>query len=88
MLKQIVEVFVVMIDIYKIPGFTQPFSSIIFFLGAILFSYLAYFLIRRGKGSGIRIVSLVIFSSSCIFLLLLSAVYHLLETSGTAHEVF
>jgi len=77
-----------MIDIYSVPGFTQPFSSIIFFLGAIFFSYLAYFLIRRGKGSGIRIVSLAVFSSSCVLLLLISAVYHLLETSGTAHMVF
>jgi len=38
-----------MIDIYSLPGFTQPFSSIIFFLGAIFFTYLAYFLIRRGE---------------------------------------
>jgi channel protein (hemolysin III family) len=83
-----VEAFIIMIDIYSVPGFTQPFSSIIFFLGAIFFSYLAYFLIRRGKGSGIRIVSLAIFSSSCVLLLLISAVYHLLETSGTAHMVF
>ena len=82
------EILIPMIDIYSVPGFTQPFSSIIFFLGAILFTYLAYFLIRRGKGSNIRIVSLVVFSSSCVFLLSMSAVYHLLETSGTAHEVF
>jgi channel protein (hemolysin III family) len=49
---------------------------------------MAYFLIRRGKGSSIRIVSLVVFTSSCVFLLLISAVYHLLETSGPAHAVF
>ena len=77
-----------MIDIYSVPGFTHPLSSIIHFLGALFFTYLAYFLIRRGKGSCIRIVSLAIFSSSCVFLLLISAVYHLLESKGTAHEVF
>jgi len=77
-----------MIDIYSVPGFTHPLSSIIHFLGALFFTYLAYFLIRRGKGSSIRIVSLAIFSSSCVFLLLISAVYHLLESKGTAHEVF
>jgi channel protein (hemolysin III family) len=77
-----------MIDIYRIPGFTHPLSSIIHFLGAIFFTYMAYFLIRRGKGSSIRIVSLVVFTSSCVFLLLISAVYHLLETSGPAHAVF
>jgi len=77
-----------MIDIVSIPGFTHPLSSIIHFIGALYFTYLAYFLIRRGKGSTIRIVSLAIFSSSCILLLLTSAVYHLLATSGTAHAVF
>jgi len=77
-----------MIDIYSVPGFTHPLSSIIHFSGAIFFTYLAYFLIRRGKGSSIRIVSLAIFSSSCVFLLVISAVYHLLEASGTAHAVF
>jgi channel protein (hemolysin III family) len=82
------ETFNAMIDIYSVPGFTHPLSSIIHFLGALFFTYLAYFLIRRGKGSCIRIVSLAIFSSSCVFLLLISAVYHLLESKGTAHEVF
>jgi channel protein (hemolysin III family) len=77
-----------MIDIYSVPGFTHPLSSIIHFLGALFFTYLAYFLIRRGKGSSIRIVSLTVFSSSCVLLLVISAVYHLLETSGTAHAVF
>jgi channel protein (hemolysin III family) len=71
-----------MIDIYSMPGFTHPLSSIIHFLGALFFTYLAYFLIQRGKGSSIRIISLAVFSSSCVFLLVISAVYHLLETSG------
>ena len=77
-----------MIAIYRIPGFTHPVSSIAHFLGAIIFTYLSYFLIRRGKGSALRIVSLTIFSCSCVFLLLISAVYHLLDTNGIAHDVF
>lgn len=77
-----------MTDIYGIPGFTHPVSSIIHFLGAIFFTYMAYFLIRRGKGASIRVVSLSVFACSCIFLLLTSAVYHLLDTSGAAHTVF
>jgi channel protein (hemolysin III family) len=63
-------------------------SSIIHFLGALFFTYLAYYLIRRGKGSSIRLISLAVFASSCVLLLLIRAVYHLLETSGTAHTVF
>jgi channel protein (hemolysin III family) len=74
--------------IYPVLGFTHPLSSIIHFLGAIFFTYLAYFLIRRGKESSIRLVSLAVFSGSCIFLLLVSGVYHLLTTNGAAHTVF
>jgi channel protein (hemolysin III family) len=77
-----------MINIYGIPGFTHPVSSIIQFIGAIFYIYLAYFLIRRGKDSRIRLISLAVFACSCVFLLLTSAVYHLLETNGTAHMVF
>lgn len=76
------------VTIYSMPGFTQPVSSIVHFLGAMLFTYLAYFLIRRGQGSIIRLVSLAVFSGSCVLLLVTSAVYHLLETTGTAHTVF
>lgn len=82
------EAFVAMITIYQIPGFTQPLSSIIHFTGAIFFAYQAYFLIKRGNGDCIRTFSLAVFSGSCVFLLLISGVYHLLSTSGTAHTVF
>ncbi|MFZ2168430.1 MAG: hemolysin III family protein [Methylococcaceae bacterium] len=63
-------------------------SSIIHFMGAIFFAYQAYFLIRRGNGDSIRTLSLSVFSGSCILLLLISGVYHLLSASGTAHKVF
>ena len=74
--------------IYPVLGFTHPLSSITHFLGALFFSYQAILMLRRGKGSSIRIVSLAIFSGSCIFLLLVSGIYHLLTTTGTAHMVF
>jgi channel protein (hemolysin III family) len=77
-----------MINIYHIPGFTHPLSSIIHFMGAIFFAYQAYFLIKRGRGDNIRTFSLAVFSGSCILLLLTSGVYHLLSTSGAAHTVF
>lgn len=74
--------------IYPILGFTHPLSSIIHLLGALFFTYQAKHMLRLGKGSSIRIISLAVFSGSCIFLLLVSGVYHLLETTGVAHTVF
>ncbi|HEY8219024.1 MAG TPA: hemolysin III family protein, partial [Methylobacter sp.] len=74
--------------IYPIFGFTHPLSSIIHLLGAIFFTYQAKHMLRRGKGSSIRIISLAVFSGSCIFLLLVSGIYHLLAATGFAHTVF
>ena len=77
-----------MLAIYPALGFTHPLSSLTHLVGAVFFTYQAYFLIRRGKGSGIRIISLTVFACSCIFLLLISGVYHILMTTGKAHTVF
>jgi len=77
-----------MSGIYPILGFTHPLSSIIHLLGALFFTYQAKHMLRRVKGSSIRTISLAVFSGSCIFLLLVSGVYHLLATTGVAHTVF
>ncbi|MCK9621643.1 MAG: hemolysin III family protein [Methylobacter sp.] len=77
-----------MSGIYPILGFTHPLSSIIHLLGAVFFTYQAKHMLRRVKGSSIRTISLAVFSGSCIFLLLVSGVYHLLATTGVAHTVF
>ncbi|MFA6162942.1 MAG: hemolysin III family protein [Methylobacter sp.] len=74
--------------IYPLLGITHPLSSIVHLLGAIFFTYQANFMLQRAKGSSIRIISLAVFSGSCIFLLLVSGIYHLLTTTGTAHTVF
>ncbi len=77
-----------MLAIYPFLDFTHLLSSITHLVGAIFFTYQANFMLRRGKGSSMRIVSLAVFAGSCIFLLLVSGVYHLLTTTGTAHMVF
>lgn len=77
-----------MSTIYSLLDFTHPLSSITHLVGAIFFTYQANFMLRRGKGSSIRIISLAVFAGSCIFLLLVSGVYHLLTTTGAAHMVF
>lgn len=69
-------------------GFTHPLSSITHLLGAVFFAYQATLMLRQEKGSTIRIISLAVFSGSCIFLLLVSGIYHLLTTTGAAHTVF
>jgi len=67
----------------SIPGFSDPVSSMTHLAGAATFSVLGAFLIARGRGDPWRVASLAVFVFSCVLLLSLSGVYHLL-TPGTA----
>lgn len=72
--------------IYSIPGFAEPFSSLSHLLGALVFTLLAFFLIR-GRGDGASTISLGVFAFSSVFLLSMSGVYHLLMPGGAARTV-
>ncbi|MGR9101007.1 MAG: PAQR family membrane homeostasis protein TrhA [Gammaproteobacteria bacterium] len=69
-------------------GFNHPFSSMLHFAGALYFGYRAFFLIRRCRHSTGRAVPVSIFAFSCILLLAVSGVYHLLNDSSNAFPVF
>jgi channel protein (hemolysin III family) len=66
----------------SIPGFSDPVSSLSHLAGAVTFAILGAFLIARGRGAG-SVISLAVFAFSCVLLLSLSGVYHLLSP-GTA----
>lgn len=74
------------IDAYSIPGFREPVSCFTHLFAAPAFAVLAYFLIRRGRGSWACITSLTVMALSSVFLLSMSAVYHLLAP-GTGRDV-
>lgn len=65
----------------SIPGFSDPVSSLTHLAGAAVFAILSAFLIARGRGAAR--ISLAVFAFSCVLLLSLSGVYHLLSP-GTA----
>jgi predicted membrane channel-forming protein YqfA (hemolysin III family) len=71
---------------YSIPGFSEPFSSLSHLLGAGIFAVLGIVLLRRGRGSTSRLVTLGIFVVCCVFLLSMSGVYHLLTPAGVGHD--
>ncbi len=73
--------------VHSIPGFADPFSSLIHLLGAVVFSVLGFFLVARGRGSAGRVVSLGLFVFSVVFLLSMSGVYHLLAVGGGGRMV-
>ena len=72
-------------DIYSIPGFAEPANSFTHLLGAGVFAVLTVFLLQRGWGNRGRVLS--VFAFSCIFVLSMSGVYHLLSFGSTAREV-
>ena len=71
---------------YPIPGFREPVNSFTHLLAVPVFVILGYCLVRRGRGSWCRLVSLGIMVTSSIFLLTMSGVYHLLPP-GSARDL-
>ena len=66
------------IDAYPIPGFREPVSCFTHLLAAVVFAVLSFYLVRRGRGDWSRTASLAVMACSTLFLLSMSAVYHLL----------
>lgn len=74
-------------QVYHLPGFHEPFNAMSHLLGAVLFSVLGVVLVRRGRGDFGRLVSLWIYGFSCVFLMSMSGVYHMMVPGGAAHAV-
>jgi channel protein (hemolysin III family) len=72
---------------YSIPGFSDPVSSLTHLLGAGVFGVLTVFLLRRGWGHRGRVIALGTFALSCLFLLSMSGVYHLLSPGTSGRRV-
>jgi len=71
----------------SIPGFSDPVSSLSHLAGAVLFAILGVALVMRGRGEVRRVFSLAVFAFSCVLLLSLSGVYHLLQHETPARSV-
>jgi len=71
----------------SIPGFSDPVSSLTHLTAAVVFAVLGFFLIARGRGDARRVISLAVFAFSCVLLLSLSGVYHLLTPETAARGV-
>ncbi|MBT4791919.1 MAG: DNA-binding protein [Halobacteriovoraceae bacterium] len=74
-------------NIIQIPGFSEPFSSISHLLGAVVFFIGMFFLIIKAKNNNERLIALLLYSLSLIFLFSMSGVYHLLEPALTPRYV-
>jgi len=74
-------------DLYSLPGFNDPVSSMTHLLGGLLFIYLGYRLLRRNWGHPERNVYLIVYTIAIVFLMAMSGVYHMMVLGGTARAV-
>ena len=74
-------------EIYPIPGFSEPFSCFTHLFATIVFIPWGWILIRRGRGSRVRVVSLTLFVFATLLMLSMSGVYHLLSPGGAGRAV-
>jgi len=70
----------------SIPGVSEPVSSLTHLAGAVVFAILSVSLLARGRGAR-PVTSLAVFVFSCVLLLSLSGVYHLLSPGTPARSV-
>lgn len=76
-----------MVEIFPIPGFSEPVSAWTHFLGAGVAAIAAPPLIRRGRGRPGRMAVLILFVFAVLFQLSMSGTFHLLEPGGEPREV-
>ena len=74
------------LDVYRLPGFEEPFSAMSHLVGTVLFAFLGYGLLLRGRGDRQRLVYLGVYAFSCVLLFSMSGVYHMMERGGTAQR--
>jgi channel protein (hemolysin III family) len=74
-------------ELSHMPGFYEPASAISHLIGAVVFLFLGCFLLRRGSGNRTRQVLLGVYVGSCVLLLSLSGVYHMMVRGTTARDV-
>jgi len=73
-------------QVYSVPGFADPVSSWTHLVGAGVYGVLSVWLLRRGRGRPGRVFSLGVFAFTCVSLLAISGVYHLLGP-GSGRDV-
>lgn len=79
---------IIYMSIIAIPGFSEPFSSLTHLLAAGVAFVGLFYLCYKGRGNGVRLFALALFSFTLIFLFSMSGVYHLLDPEYLPRKVF
>ena len=74
-------------ELYHLPGFHEPVSSMSHLLGAGVFFVLSCMLLMRGRHHRGNMIHLGIYGLSVVLLMSMSGVYHMLVRGDTPHRV-
>ena len=75
------------LDIYSIPGFVDPLSSLSHLGGAVVFALLSIGLLRRAWHGTFHAAAVAVFACSAVLLLAVSGVFHLLAPGYASRMV-
>lgn len=73
--------------IEPLPGFGEPVAAMSHLAAAAIFAALTWPLLRRGRGSGVRVGSLGVYAFACVFQMAMSGVYHMLRPGSVGNQV-
>ena len=74
-------------EIFAIPGFSEPFSSMSHLFSPLIMLVMGGVLIWKSWGSRRHVITYLIFTFCGVFLLAMSGVFHLLEPDSTGRHV-
>jgi channel protein (hemolysin III family) len=74
-------------EFYHLRGLHDPVSALSHLFGAAAFVVLGSLLLRRGRGDAARLTFLGVYAVACVFLLLMSGLYHVTKPGSTLHDV-
>ena len=74
-------------EFYRLSGIRDPVSALSHLVGAAAFVVLGCMLLRRGRGDAGRMAFLGVYAVACVFLLLMSGLYHMTKPGSTLHTV-
>jgi hemolysin III len=75
------------VPLYHWGAFYEPFAAISHLAGAVLFAWLGWLLLRRGRGDSLRMTLLAIYAAACVFQFSMSGVYHTLVRDSAANRI-
>lgn len=75
------------LQLYHLPGFYEPFSSLSHFVGAVVFSFLGCLLLQRARSNRDGFKYIAVFAAAVVLQFLISGLFHMPPRGSPIHRV-